>query len=87
MSLATDCLILAFMNLPQEDEASLIAGISSYLRMTEMEQILYQRKLEEQIISALNSGEEAHCPCCDAKLAGILQSNLLSVLRSQNTTG
>ncbi|MCC6487436.1 MAG: hypothetical protein IT364_08040 [Candidatus Hydrogenedentes bacterium] len=87
MSLATDCLTLAFMNLPAEDEPFLITGISNYLRMTEMEQILYQRELENRIISALNSNDEARCPCCEAKLAGILQSKLLSVLRSQNTTG
>ena len=87
MTLITDCLVLAFMNLAPDEEAVLIAEISSYLRMSEMEQILYQRELENRIISAVNSSEEAHCPCCDAKLAGILQSKLLSVLRTKNTIG
>ena len=84
MSLVTDCLALAIINLAPDEQAALILGVFSYLRENEMEQVLHQRNLEGRIVGALSTDKEARCPCCDAQLAGILQTTLLSARDSRN---
>lgn len=73
MSSTTDALMFAFMNLGNEEQAGLIADISSYLRENEMEKVLHHRDVKDRLDKSLKSEARSICPCCGGNLSQIVE--------------